>query len=81
MSSNRIELQVSGNTSGTTVAGGILDLYGNEDINVVYAIKDIRDFASTTSTYSQNFQIPGTKNNNLIFLELSIISNILSISD
>jgi hypothetical protein len=70
---NRIELFVSGNTSTTTMVGGVLDMFGDEDITVNYAIKDIRDFASTTSSYSQNFSIPGTKNNNLIFQNLFLI--------
>ena len=69
---NVIELILSGNTS-TATSGGTLDLYGTEDINMVFGIKDVRDIASTTSTYSQNFQIPGTKNNNRILSDLFLI--------
>ena len=69
----RIELIVSGNTSGTTTVGGTLDLYGDEEITINYSVKDVRDVASTNATYSQNFQIPGTKNNNQIFDNLFLV--------
>jgi hypothetical protein len=68
-----IELIVSGNTSGATVAGGTVDLYGNESINLIFSIKNIRDIAATSASYSQSFQIPGTKNNNQIFQNLFLI--------
>lgn len=67
-----IKLTVSGNTSGATYMGE-LDLYGKEEINLVYSIKDFRDIASTTSSYSQTFAVPGTKNNNLIFEHLFLV--------
>lgn len=68
-----IELLVSGNTSGSTSVGGIVDLYPGEEISITYSIKNVRDIASTTSTYSKNFQIPGTKNNNILFQNLFLI--------
>lgn len=70
-----LSLIVSGNTSGTTNYGGELDLYGNEEINLVLSIKDFRDIGSTTSSYSQSFSIPGTKNNNQIFQHLFLIGS------
>lgn len=68
-----VEIIVSGNTSGATVAGGTLDLYGDESIQLNLSIRDIRDVTSTVSSYSQNFQIPGTKNNRQIFQDLHLI--------
>jgi predicted small secreted protein len=70
-----LSLIVSGNTSGTTNAGGELDLFGNEEINLVLSVKDFRDIASTTSSYSQSFSIPGSKNNNQIFQNLFLIGS------
>lgn len=70
---NRVEIWISGNTSATTMVGGMLDLFGNEEINIVYSVKDYRDVTSTNSSYSQTFQIPGTKNNNILFQNLFLI--------
>ncbi len=69
-----IEIIISGNTSGGT-AGGVLDLYGNEPINIVYQIASIVDFTKTNSDFTQEFQLPGTKNNNLLFSQIFEISS------
>ncbi len=70
---NTISLLISGNTSGGTAVGGEMDLYPGEEINLVLSVKDVRDITSTSASYSQTFQIPGTKNNNQILGNLFLI--------
>jgi len=70
-----VEIVVSANTSTAVSQGGILDLFGDEEINLVFSVKDYKDITSVNSYYSQNFQVPGTKNNNQIFSHLFLIGS------
>lgn len=60
-----IELYVNGPSTGTTI--GKIDLYGDEPISLNYSITDIKDISKRNSTYSQNFTVPASKNNNILF--------------
>jgi len=44
-----------------------IDLFEDESIFVVYSFAEIQDITQKNSTYSKNFTIPGSKNNNDIF--------------
>jgi hypothetical protein len=44
-----------------------LDTYGNENINITYAIDDLRNIESKAGDYSKIFDLPATKNNNRYF--------------
>lgn len=70
---NFIEIIVSANTSTSTIAGGTLDLMGDEDITLKLSVKDVRDVTSTKNSYSQSFTVYGTKNNRQIFQDLHLI--------
>ncbi len=44
-----------------------LDTYGDENINITYAVDDLRDIESKTGDYSKVFDLPATKTNNRYF--------------
>jgi hypothetical protein len=44
-----------------------LDLFENEDIRISSSIAEIQDITKKNSTFSQDFNLPGSKNNNIIF--------------
>ena len=44
-----------------------LDTYGSENINITYAIDDLRDIESKVGDYSKSFDLPATKTNNRYF--------------
>ena len=44
-----------------------LDTYGNENVSLTFQIDDIRDIASKNASYSKDFNLPATKNNNRYF--------------
>lgn len=60
---SKIELYISGNT----VAIGQVDLFGDEPIQLNYSIADIKDISKRNSSFSQEFTVPATKNNNQLF--------------
>lgn len=45
----------------------ILDTLGSENIDINYQIDDIRDVSKKQGSYSKNFKLPATKNNNTFF--------------
>lgn len=45
----------------------ILDLDEIPNIELTYSVKELKDIAKRSSTWSKTVQIPGTKNNNLFF--------------
>ena len=51
------------NNSGTVE----LDTYGDENINITYAVDDLRNIESKVGDYSKSFDLPATKNNNRYF--------------
>jgi len=44
-----------------------LDTYGNENVSLTFQIDDIRDVSSKNASYSKDFNLPATKNNNEYF--------------
>ena len=44
-----------------------LDTYGDENINITYAVDDLRNIESKVGDYSKSFDLPATKNNNRYF--------------
>ena len=44
-----------------------LDTYGDENINITYAVDDLRNIESKVGDYSKSFDLPATKNNNSIY--------------
>ena len=44
-----------------------LDTFGNENINLTLQVDDIRDIESKNASYSKDFNLPATKNNNKFF--------------
>ena len=44
-----------------------LDTYGNENIALTFQIDDIRDIGNKNASYSKDFNLPATKNNNEFF--------------
>ena len=56
------------NASGTIL--GTLDLYDLEGIKIEYALSDIREPQKRKVNYTQEFTVPGTRNNNNIFMSL-----------
>ena len=53
----------------TTIDGvkRIIDLFGDEDITLEMSFAEIQDITKKNSTYTQSFNVPGSKNNNDIF--------------
>ena len=45
----------------------ILDTYGTENINLTLQVDDVRDISSKNASYSKDFNLPATKNNNKFF--------------
>jgi hypothetical protein len=69
---NKVKLYV--NSTGNTITRGLVDLHGDEPIQFNISSSDIKDLNSKNGTYSQEFVIPGTSNNNILF------NNIFSIN-
>ena len=44
-----------------------LDLFGDESVSVTDSIKNVRDVAKVFTPFSQQFNVPASKNNNKIF--------------
>jgi hypothetical protein len=44
-----------------------LDLYGDENVTIEVSFAEIQDITKKNSNYTQEFRIPGSKNNNYIF--------------
>jgi hypothetical protein len=44
-----------------------LDTFGNENINLTLQVDDVRDIESKNASYSKDFNLPATKNNNKFF--------------
>lgn len=53
----------------TTIDGvkRTIDLYGDEDIRLEMSFAEIQDITKKNSTFTQSFNVPGSKNNNDIF--------------
>lgn len=49
------------------INGQNIDIYGDESINIVYSIADIRDINNRNTVYSKQIKLPATKGNNQIF--------------
>ena len=45
----------------------VLDLYGNEDIFASISIAEIQDISQKNSSYTKDFNLPGSKTNNRVF--------------
>jgi len=73
----RVEIYVySGATTGNTTSVGVLELFGTEQIQLVYTIDDIKELGKTRSEFSQTFTVPGDRGNNLnIFKDYFLITN------
>jgi hypothetical protein len=46
---------------------GVIDLYGDTKIELEYVLSDIREPESRKISYTKEFTVPGTKNNNTLF--------------
>lgn len=46
---------------------GVIDLYGDTKIQLEYVLSDIREPESRKISYTKEFVVPGTKNNNSLF--------------
>ena len=44
-----------------------LDTFGNENINLTLQVDDVRDIENKNASYSKDFNLPATKNNNKFF--------------
>jgi hypothetical protein len=44
-----------------------IELYGNENISMEVSFAEIQDIKKKNSAFTQEFRVPGTKNNNFIF--------------
>lgn len=60
-----VELLVTG-LSGSTAVGSV-DLFGDEPIQLNLSIANIKNISQRNTTFTQNFSIPGTPNNNKLF--------------
>lgn len=45
----------------------IIDLFNDESININFKLKDLNDISKVFSTYSQDFTVPASRNNNKVF--------------
>jgi hypothetical protein len=65
----RREVEIYINTAGfgETVTYKRLDIFSEESINITNSIQDIRDIAKVFTDYSQQFSLPASSPNNLIF--------------
>ena len=65
----RREVEIYINTAGfgETVTYKRLDIFSEESINITNSIQDIRDIAKVFTDYSQQFCLPASSPNNLIF--------------
>jgi hypothetical protein len=44
-----------------------IELYGNENIDMEVSFAEVQDITKKNSAFTQEFKVPGTKNNNFIF--------------
>lgn len=44
-----------------------IELYGNENVSIEVSFAEIQDITKKNSAYTQEFKVPGSKNNNYIF--------------
>ncbi len=44
-----------------------LDILEDENINITYSVDDIKEAGAKNSSYSKDFKLPATKNNNAFF--------------
>jgi hypothetical protein len=65
----------SGSSTANTVSIGVLDLYGEEPINLTYSINNIRKLGTIQGNFSQNFSVPSTINNDTLFNDVWQISS------
>lgn len=73
---SRLEIWLTTGLTATanTQTIGTLDLYDSEPISLTYSIANLKKFNSTTGTFSQNFTVPGTANNNKLFGDIFLIT-------
>ena len=41
-----------------------IELYGNENVSIEVSFAEIQDITKKNSAYTQEFKVPGSKNNN-----------------
>ena len=58
---------------GETVAEQ-LDILADENINISFSVDDIKEAGTKNSSYSKNFKLPATKNNNKFFEHLNDVN-------
>ena len=65
----RREVEIYINTAefGETVTYKRLDIFSEESINITNSIQDIRDIAKVFTDFTQQFSLPASSTNNLIF--------------
>ncbi|HWY35514.1 MAG TPA: hypothetical protein VNX68_12785 [Nitrosopumilaceae archaeon] len=72
MSDYKVELYLSG---GNGSNGGQIDLYPDEPISISMAFNDVSDVSVLKTSFSQQFLIPGSKNNNQLFTNIFNITS------
>ena len=58
---------------GETIAEQ-LDILADENINISFSVDDIKEAGAKNSSYSKNFKLPATKNNNKFFEHLNDVN-------
>ena len=53
-----------------------LDLFGDETIAITFNVDDIRTVSDKIGSYSKDFDLPATKNNNKFFESVNNIANV-----
>ena len=54
----------------------VLDLYGNEDITASISIAEVQDISQKNSSFTQDFDLPGSKTNNRVFQHFYNINSV-----
>ena len=60
---NNIELYIE-NTNGDYVS---IDIFGDENIQVEDSIQDVRDISKIFNTFTRDFKVPASFDNNKLF--------------
>jgi hypothetical protein len=62
-----VEIYINTAAFGETVAYSRLDIFSEESINITNSIQDIRDIAKVFTDFTQQFSVPASPSNNIIF--------------
>ena len=62
-----VEIYINTAAFGETVAYSRLDVFSEESVNITNSIQDIRDIAKVFTDFTQQFSVPASSPNNLIF--------------